>query len=232
MNAAELAKHLDLADHHANTTPADIKVLCQNVLRFGFNSAFVNPVYVRLARDILLTSGKVGTVVSFPLGQDVLEAKLVTIRRALRDSADELDVSLNVSLIKTNCNEELLKDMRTMVNEVKNAGQDKIIKFIIETGFLTPEEIIRSSKLVLESGADFVKSDSGMGPRGATVGDMDLIKSAVGDKIRIKAAGGIETYDQAMALIEHGANRLGTSHAVEIVEHTPSVSGTEPSTSE
>lgn len=220
MDPAQLASYLDLANHHADSTPDDIRALCQKVIRYGFNSAFVNPIYVSLAKETLGVNGKVGTVVSFPLGQEVLEIKLAAARKSANDGADELDVSLNIGRLKSGQFEESLQEMEQIVNEIKTINASKIVKFIIETGFLTPEEIAKSSELVLKSGADFVKTDSGMGPRGATVEDIKIIKGVVGDKIKIKAAGGIETYDQAMALITAGANRLGTSHAVEILSQS------------
>lgn len=232
MPPAQLAKYLDLANHHADSTPDQIKLLCQKVREFGFNSAFVNPFYVPLARSLMAQDGKVGTVISFPLGQDVLEIKLSAARRAISDGADELDVSLNVGRFKSAHFEESLQEMEQIVKEVKTIDSSRIVKFIIETGFLTPGEIVTASELVLKSGADFIKADSGLGPRGTSVEDIEIIKKTVGDKIKIKAAGGIETYDQAIALIQAGADRLGTSHAVEIITQPSSTATQTPKISE
>jgi deoxyribose-phosphate aldolase len=216
MDPSQLAPYLDLANHHANSTPQDIKVLCEKVIKYGFNSAFVNPYHVSFVRENFGPKLKVGTVISFPLGQDVLDIKAAAAKRALQDGADELDVSLNINLLKSDQSSSLL-EMRSLVEITKSAGDEKIIKFIIETGFLTPDEIMKASELVLASSADFVKTDSGMGPRGATIEDIQLIRKAIGDKIKIKAAGGIETYDQAIAFINAGVARIGTSRAVEII---------------
>ena len=128
-----------------------------------------------------------------------------------------MDVSLNVGQIKSASWDELLTEMRQIVSAVKNIDQQKIVKFILETDYLTDDEIKQASILVLRSGADFVKTNSGMGPRGATIADVELIKKATDGKIKIKAAGGIDTYEEAAALIKAGASWIGTSKAVEIV---------------
>lgn len=241
MDRKTLAAYLDFANHHQNATVEDIKNLCQKVLEYGFHSAFVNPCYLPLAKSIVGDKAAVGTVVSFPLGQESLEIKIASSLWAVKNGADELDVSMNVGLFKQemkkfkinnldhdrdknvrveDCFQDTQKEMKTMVEEVKRVNQSAIIKFIIESGYLTDEEIKKASELVLESGADFVKTCSGMGPRGATIHDVELIKSVVADKIKIKVAGGITSYDQAVNFINAGASRLGTSHAVEIVTNT------------
>ena len=107
--------------------------------------------------------------------------------------------------------------MLNIVREVKAIGQKKIVKFILETGYLTDDEIKKTSVLILKSGADFVKTNSGMGPRGVIVRDVELVKEATEGKIKIKVAGGVDTYEEAMALINAGASRIGTSKAVEII---------------
>ncbi|MBI2267857.1 MAG: deoxyribose-phosphate aldolase [Candidatus Blackburnbacteria bacterium] len=215
-----LSKYLDLANHHADATPQDIRELCQKVKKYGFNSAFVNPSYITLARDVLGSSGAVGTVIAFPLGQETKDIKIVSAISYIKLGADELDVSINVGLFKTGEHESVLEEMKAIVTVSKETKKPTIVKFIIETGFLTDDEIKKASELVLESGADFVKTCSGMGPRGATLKDVELVKSAVGGKIKIKVAGGITNYKQALEFINAGADRIGTSHAVEIVEQS------------
>lgn len=161
-----------------------------------------------------------GTVISFPLGQDTLTIKLAAIKDALKLGADELDVSANVALFKQAHWHQALEEMKQIVTTVKDSEPTKIIKFIIETGYLTPDEIRQAAQTVLASGADFVKTCSGLGPRGATVKDVTLIRQAIGHKLKIKVAGGISTYPQAISLIEAGADRLGTSKAVDIIQAT------------
>ena len=217
MDPKTLVTYLDLANHHANATFADIGNICDKVKKYGFNAAFVNPYFVSFAKQKMGPAGKVGTVVSFPLGQDTLDIKIAAAKAAAVNGADELDVSLNVGLIKAGLWDESLNEMQSIVREVKAIDQKKIIKFILETGYLTDEEIKKTSVLILQSGADFVKTNSGMGPRGVVVKDVELIKQATEGKIKIKVAGGVDNLNEAMALINAGASRIGTSKAVEIV---------------
>jgi len=217
MNPKDLAPFLDLANHHANTTAADIEDICEKVKKYGFNAVFVNQYFVPFAKQKMGPTGKVGTVIAFPLGQDFLEIKIAASKAAAINGADELDVSLNVGLIKTGRWDESLAEMQNIVREVKAIDHKKIVKFILETGYLTDDEIKKASVLILRSGADFVKTNSGMGPRGVVIKDVELIKQATEGKIKIKVAGGVDTYAEAIALINAGASRIGTSKAVEIV---------------
>ncbi len=218
MNPQKLAKYLDLANHHQDATPEAIGKLCERVKKYGFHSAFVNPCYLPLARELLGEEGVVGTVISFPLGQDTKNTKILAAIDAIKKGADELDVCMNVGLFKGGEEEKVLGEMRAIVQAVKDMKEAVIVKFIVETGFLTDEGIKKAAQLVLESGADFVKTNSGFGPRGASLKDVELIRRAVGDKIKIKVAGGIHTYEKAMEFIAKGADRIGTSKAVEIIE--------------
>jgi len=213
-----LAKYLDFANHHPDATPEQIKKLCQNVAKFGFHSAFVNPCYISLAKEYLEDKFPVGTVISFPLGQDTRDGKVLLVIETTRKGADELDVMMNVGLFKAGKYKEVLEEMRAVNTAAKEIRRNVIVKFIIETGFLTDKEIKKASELVLKSGADFVKTCSGWGPRGAKLEDVRLIREAVGDKIKIKVAGGIDTYQEAVDFINTGADRIGTSKAIEIVK--------------
>lgn len=238
MDPKILAKYLDFANHHQQATEEDIKTLCEKVMLHGFHSAFVNPYFVPLVKELLgrsVVRGKAatGTVVSFPLGQESQEIKVASALWAVKNGADELDVSMNVGLFKQGKYDETLDEMKAIVSEAKNVhlNNDRskdipLIKFIIETGWLTGDEIKKASELVLNSGADFVKTCSGLGPRGGTVHDVELIKSVVGDRIKIKVAGGVTTYQQAIDFIKAGASRLGTSHAVEIISNISSSEST------
>mgnify|MGYP001051992075 CR=1 FL=1 len=211
-----LASYLDLANHRPTASKKDIQDLCQKVLKYGFNSAFVNPYWVKLAKSCLQNS-RVGTVISFPLGQETTNIKIKSSLEAVKKGADELDVSTNIALLKNNQPRAYLKEMKKIIKAVKIKNPQVIIKFIIETGCLTEKEIKKASLLVLKSKADFVKTCSGFGPRGATFKDVKVIKGVIGDKIKIKVAGGIRTSKQAQAFIKAGASQIGTSKAVEIV---------------
>jgi deoxyribose-phosphate aldolase len=177
----------------------------------------MNPYYISYAQEQLQGKGKIGTVVSFPLGQEMLSIKVLSAQAAALSGAHELDVSLNVGCIKEAQWDELLQEMAEIVACAQSINQHIIIKFIPETGYLTPSEIQKVAELMVQAGADFFKTCSGMGPRGATIEDVKLVRAAVGKAIKIKVAGGISTYQEARAFIDAGADRIGTSHAVEIV---------------
>lgn len=216
------AHYLDLANHRPDSTLADIELLCQEVAHYGFNSAFLNPCHVRYARDyaqaIIKKKIKIGTVVAFPIGQETLSVKITAAKAAVEDGAEEIDVSTDIGLLKNDQINDYFEELRRIVDAVKGENKETVVKFIIETGFLKETEIKKASELVLQSKADFVKTCSGWGPRGAELRDLALIKEAVGDKIKIKVAGGIHTYQRAMKFIEQGASRIGTSKAVEIIK--------------
>jgi deoxyribose-phosphate aldolase len=217
MNKKGLALYLDFANHHQDATPAAIKTLCQKVKQFHFHSAFVNPGYVTLAKEFL-DKGLVGTVIAFPIGQETQDVKVLAALDAARKGADELDVSMNVGLFKAGKEKQVLTEMKAVVEGVKAIRPKVILKFIIETGFLTATEIKKASWLVFQSGAEFVKTNSGMGPRGASLKDVTLIREALGEKIKIKVAGGIDTLKEAENFIQAGADRIGTSKAPEIIK--------------
>ena len=218
MDQRTLALYLDLAKHHPETSEKEVRDLCQAVKKYGFHSAFVNPCWIKLARQLLGPKATVGTVISFPLGQETKDIKVLSAIEAISQGANELDVSMNVGLFKQGNYEEVLAEMEAIVNAAKQLKKSVLVKFIIETGLLTNEEIKKASELVLKSGADFVKTCSGMGPRGTSLEDIRIIKGVVGGKIKIKAAGGIDTYQEAIGFIKAGVDRIGTSKAIEILE--------------
>lgn len=213
-----LNAYLDFACHKANSTEHDIKELCLKTLQYGFNSTFANPSYVKFVKNILGNNAHVGTVASFPLGQDVFSIKSAAIKQALLDGADEIDVVLNIGFIKEHQWDKCADEMNSLVKIVKDFDSNKIIKFIPEMGYLTHDEVKKVAELMVTSGVDFLKTCSGYGPRGSKPEDVTLIRSAIGDAIKIKVAGGISTYQQAMEFIQAGADRIGTSSAVTIIE--------------
>jgi len=218
MNNQNLASFLDNANHSAASTENQIKKVCQQVLDYGFNAAFLNPCWVKFAKGFLAGKAKVGTVISFPLGQANSEAKIFAALEAMKNGADELDVSTNVGFLKSGKEDEYFEELKKVVKSVKEKNPQTIIKFIIEAYFLNKEEIMKASELVMKSGADFVKTTSGFGPRDAKIEYVRTIKEVVGNKVKIKAAGGISTADQVRDYLEAGAVRIGTSKAVEIVK--------------
>ncbi|MBU1327028.1 deoxyribose-phosphate aldolase [Patescibacteria group bacterium] len=217
-----LAQHLDFANHHASATPSDIHALCKGVMEYGFNSAFVNPCYITLARESLGNAAKVGTAIAFPLGQDTLSIKKTAVNEAVMLGADELDIVPNIGAFLAGEDDAFYAELKAIVESTHMVGKPVVVKFIIETGFFDKladgkTRIQKASRLIQGSGADFVKICSGMGPRGASVEDVKLVREAVGATMKIKVAGGIDTLREAEELINAGADRIGTSHAIEIV---------------
>jgi deoxyribose-phosphate aldolase len=226
-------KVLDFANHRADATEEEIKILCEAVLQYGFNSAFLNPTHVALARKLLGNKAKVGTVISFPLGQDVRDVKIHAIREAIQAGADELDIIPDISRVSEEKYDLFKEELTALVIAAKSMRGDVIVKFIIETGLFVPEQFlsldtpeiqkgkekIQEASLAIEkSGADFVKLCSGLGHRGVSVNDVAFVRSVVSPTMKIKGAGGIDTKKEALDLISAGANRLGTSHAPEIID--------------
>lgn len=211
------ASYLDLANHQPITTATDVEKICHNVTTFGFNAAFVNPCYVALAKELLHGAEKIGTVASFPLGQEALALKKASILESIRLGADEIDISLNVAFIKEAKWQKCLEEMSEIITSARMAKEQVIIKFIPETGYLTAHEVQKTAELMVTAGADFFKTCSGMGPRGAILEDVYLIRKAVGNQIKVKVAGNVSTYHQAQEFILAGADRIGTSKAVDII---------------
>lgn len=216
------AQYLDFANHHASATPADIEKLCAAVIEHGFHAAFVNPVYITLAKG---KNVRVGTVVSFPLGQDTIATKVAAVNEAVQLGADELDIVPNIGALT-------IDELKAIVDSARMVGKPVVIKFILDPGYLTKDQLASAAKLVQASGADFVKIGSGMGPREPSVEDVKIVREAVGPDMKIKVAGGVDTYEEAKAFIDAGVTRIGTSNAVEIITGASMSSPSTPVSSE
>jgi deoxyribose-phosphate aldolase len=226
-----LAPFLDLANHHANATPEDIRTLCADVVTYGLHAAFVNPCFIARAKDVLGDRAPAGTAISFPLGQETLASKISAANEAVQLGADELDIVPNLGLFLAGDTNGFLAEMTAIVESARMVGnpfgkaQGKpvvVVKFIVECGHFdslpdAKKQLTDAALLIRQSGADFVKLCSGMGPRGVSLEDLKTVKEAVGDTIKIKVAGGVDTRQEAETMISAGANRIGTSHAVAIV---------------
>jgi deoxyribose-phosphate aldolase len=216
-----LAQHLDFANHHANATPADIQTLCAAVLEHGFHAAFVNAAYITLAKKLLNGKAPVGTVVSFPLGQDTVAAKMAATNEAVQLGTDELDVVPNIGALLAGDTAGFLHEMTEIVDSARMVGRPVIVKFILDPGYFDglpnkKEKMQEAARAVKESGADYVKIGSGLGPRNPTLEDLAIIKEAV-PTMKLKVAGGITTREVAEGFLAAGALHLGTSHAIEII---------------
>ena len=192
-----------------------IKKLCQEAIDYEFFSVCVNPTWIETAREALKGSPvKIATVIGFPLGANSLETKVFESKDALDKGAHEIDMVINIGALKSKNYDQV----RNEIQAVKKAIGDHILKVIIETCLLTEEEKKKASQLVVEAGGDFVKTSTGFSTAGAQVEDVRLIRSLVGDKAKIKASGGIRDYEKARAMVEAGADRLGVSAGLAILE--------------
>ncbi|NIO38019.1 deoxyribose-phosphate aldolase [Candidatus Bathyarchaeota archaeon] len=217
----ELARMIDSTNVKATATEKDIETLCAEAVEYGFGCVCVNSVYVNLAAKLLKESNvKVCSTIGFPFGSTLKEIKGLEAVRTVEKGAEELDMVINLSALKSADYEMVKQDIATVV-DAKRLSQHVIVKVIIETDYLTQEEKVVASRIVKEAGADFVKTSTGFFGNGATVEDVRLIRQTVGSHFGVKAAGGIRTYYDASSMIEAGANRIGTSTAVAIVKAVP-----------
>ncbi len=222
-NVEKISRYIDHTLLKATATENDIENLCNEAIKYDFYSVCVNSYWVKKCYKILKdTNVKVCAVVGFPLGAAILDAKEYECRRALLDGASEIDMVINIGELKN-------KNYSFVKNEIENLKKicnhyDAILKVIIETCYLSEEEIKKASLLCVEAGADFVKTSTGFGTGGAKIEDVKLIKNTVGEKAKVKAAGGIRNYEIAIKMIEAGADRIGTSSGVKIVEEEKSTS--------
>lgn len=207
-----------LIDHtilKPEATIDDIRKLCIEAKEYNFCSVCVNSAYVNVAYNFLLHSNvKVCSVVGFPLGAMIKEAKACEAKFAIDSGAGEIDMVINIGLLKSGKIDLFERDIK----KVREACQSSILKVIIETCLLTDKEKILACQIAKEYGADFVKTSTGFSTGGATEHDIELMRKTVGDKMGVKASGGIKTYEDAIKMINAGANRLGTSSGIAIMK--------------
>ena len=197
----------------------EVKILCDEAIRFKTASVCVPPCYVKPIRNEY--SGlNICTVIGFPLGYSITAAKVLETQRAILSGANEIDMVINVTDVKNGNFDYVLEEIKL----VKKACNDKILKVIIETCYLTQEEKIRLCEIVTEAGADFIKTYTGFGTAGATLEDVELFKKHIGAGVKIKAAGGVKTRDDLEAFIIAGADRIGTSSAVKLLAGSGNIS--------
>jgi deoxyribose-phosphate aldolase len=217
----QLAKMIDSTLVKATATKTEVEKLCQEAIQYGFGCVVVNPTYVKLAASLLKnTNIKVCSTIGFPFGVALPEVKALEAIKAIEDGASELDMVANLGALKSGDHELFKRDIGAVV-DVKRLSEDITVKVIIETPLLTIEEKIAACEIVKEVGADFVKTSTGLFGGGATVEDVKLMRQVVGKDVGVKAAGGIRTYADAVAMIEAGANRIGTSTAAAIIQGAP-----------
>lgn len=214
----KLNQYIDHTNLKPTATAADIEALCADARKWEFASVCVNPAYVPLAKECLAGSDvKVCTVIGFPLGQNTTNVKIAETRQAFADGCDEFDMVINVGKLKDGDVDYVQNEIAAVVH----AAYGKTVKVIIETGLLTDEEKALATRLACAGGAHFVKTCTGVSVGVATVADIRLMKENLTPGVKLKASAGIRCYEDATALIEAGAERLGTSAGVAIVTGGP-----------
>lgn len=210
----ELNKYIDHTNLKQDMSEQDLIKLVNEAKEYDFFSVCINPCWVKQASELLAGSNtKVCSVIGFPLGANTTNIKVLEAKEAIENGASEIDMVINVSKLKD-------KDYEYVYNEIKQINEaigNNVLKVIIEACLLTDEEKTIACQIIMKAGADFVKTSTGMSTGGATVEDVKLFKEVVGDNTLIKAAGGVRTYEDAISMIEAGANRIGTSGGVKIV---------------
>jgi deoxyribose-phosphate aldolase len=211
-----------LIDHtllKPEATAADIRKVCAEARHYRFASVCVNPYWVRLvAGELAGSSVKVCSVVGFPLGANATEIKIAETAAAIRDGAQEIDMVLNIGELRGGNLHVVGSDIQAVVESAHAGGA--IVKVILETALLNDEQKVAASLLAKEAGADFVKTSTGFGPGGATAADVALMRRTVGPAMGVKASGGVRTLEDLQTVAAAGANRVGASTSVKIVEAT------------
>ncbi|WP_191015282.1 deoxyribose-phosphate aldolase [Treponema zioleckii] len=236
MTKQEIGKMIDHTNLNACATKKDIQKLCDEAKKYSFASVCVNPSYVSFAYEQLKDSDvKVCTVIGFPLGADTIDNKAASAAVAVDEGADEIDMVVNLGLVKDGEWDDVFEDIYAVVEasretaaaDKQNPDREVIIKVILETCYLNDEEIVKCCECAEKAGADFVKTSTGFAilkdkdgkllPNGATEHAVALMRKTVGDRLGVKASGGVRSYDEAVKMVEAGASRIGTSSGVSIV---------------
>ncbi len=214
-----LNKYIDHTLLKPQSTRSQIRELCDQAREFDFASVCVNPCWIRYCRQQLAGSQvKVCTVIGFPLGAMTTEAKVAECRDAVEKGADEIDMVINIGALIDGEMEFVSEEIR----RVKEAAGDRILKVILETCLLSDEQKVQGCRACVAGGADFVKTSTGFSTGGATVEDVRLMKQTVGEACQVKAAGGVRSYEDLIAMIEAGADRIGTSSGTRLLQNASS----------
>ena len=214
METREILKHVDHTLLKAFATWEDIQKLCEEAIQYETASVCVPPSYVGQIHEKYGDKLNICTVIGFPLGYSMTSAKVEETRQAIADGANEIDMVINIAELK-NGNYDFVTDE---IRSVKKVAGAHILKVIIETCYLTEEEKIAMCKAVTDAGADYIKTSTGFSTGGATKEDVALMRKTVGDTMGVKASGGIRDKEKAVEMLEAGADRLGTSATIKIME--------------
>ena len=214
MRTEEIIRHVDHTLLGQTAGWEEIRKLCDEALEYHTASVCIPPSYVRQAKEYVGDKMPVCTVIGFPNGYSTTEIKAAETKDAVQNGADEIDMVINLGWVK----DREFDSVENEIKAVKAAAGDKILKVIIETCFLTEEEKIQLCGIVTRAGADYIKTSTGFGGAGATFDDIRLFAEHVGSNVKIKAAGGISTFEDAERFLELGADRLGTSRIIKLVK--------------
>lgn len=214
MEKEELLKRLDHTLLKQTATWEQIRRLCEDGMKYHTASVCIPPCYVKRAKEYVEDKLAICTVIGFPNGNMTTAAKVFETEDAVKNGADEIDMVINIGALKDGEEQVVLEEIKA----VKKACQGKILKVIIETCLLTEEEKRTMCRIVTESGADYIKTSTGFSTGGATFEDVKLMKASVGNQVKVKAAGGIQTVEDAETFLALGADRLGTSRLIQLLE--------------
>lgn len=209
-----LNSYIDHTLLKSTATPEDICILCEEAKQYDFYAVCVNSCYVFLAStELRNTKVKIVATIGFPLGASSTKAKREEAKRCIKDGADEIDMVINVGLLKGN----LYKSVREEISSIKKVIGNKVLKVILETCYLTDDEIKIACHICAKAGADYVKTSTGFGSGGATMGAVKIMMKEIGNKLKVKASGGIKDASTALEYINLGVSRIGTSNGIAIV---------------
>lgn len=224
----DLASYIDQTLLKPEIKKNELEDFLANASRYPFASVCIPPYYVKTAARILQkTPLKISTVVGFPFGYQTSSCKILEAKEAFQNGAAEIDMVMNLSAFKSG----EIEHVREEIAEIVSAAPGAIIKVIVETCYLTKEEKIAACIMVINSGAHFIKTSTGFGPGGATLEDIRLLSETAGERIRVKASGGIKFAAEVLTMIENGAQRIGTSNGSKIIEMHRSAISTKKFTS-
>lgn len=217
LSVSELAAYFDHTQLKAYASAEDFKKLCDESMRYGFKMVAINSAPVKLCSELLKDSPvHVGAAIGFPLGQTTVACKVFETKQAIADGADEIDYVINVGEVKNGNYDYIEDEMQQIVAACRE--KNVISKVIFENCYLTQDEIVKVAKIARQVKPDFVKTSTGFGTGGAVLADVKLMKSVVGDDVKVKAAGGIRDLETCLAIIEAGAERIGSTSGIDIVE--------------
>ncbi len=214
MEAKEMMKHLDHTLLTQAATWEEIKQICDDAIEYGTASVCIPPSYVKQAKEYVKDQMEVCTVIGFPNGYSTTAVKEFETKDAIAGGASEIDMVINIGWLKDKKYDLVLEEIRTL----KAACKDKILKVIIETCLLTEEEKVKMCEIVTEAGADYIKTSTGFSTAGATFADIELFAKNIGPDVKMKAAGGISSIEDAEKFLSLGADRLGTSRLIKLVK--------------